>query len=84
MAMRAALLFFVELAVIGIVLGVVFGTTGLITNSLNGSLTIPTSIQNANNSLSDLSGSGLMVAGAVAIIMIVMSILYFFGGTRRI
>ena len=78
-----SLIAFVVIGVIGVAMGITFGTLSLIENSLNGTLTIPSSISNALDTTANLGGTGLIVAAAVAIISIVLLLVYMFAGRSR-
>jgi len=84
MTLTRYLVAFGTLAVIAVVVAVILGTVGLIQSSLNGTLTIPTAMTNAINTLGNLAGTGFIIAAAVIIILIVSSLLYVFGVGRRI
>ena len=78
-----ALIAFLIIGVIGIAIGITFAVLNLIENSLNGTLTIPTAISNAIDTTANLSGTGLIIAAAVAIITLILGLVVIFTGRRR-
>lgn len=74
------LMAFVFLGVIAVAMGITWGVIGLINNSLNGTLTIPDTMMTAIDTLSSLSGTGLIVGGAVLIILIIFVLVRVFRG----
>jgi len=78
-----ALIAFLIIGVVGIAIGITFAVLDLIENSLNGTLTIPTSISNAIDTTASLSGTGLIIAAAVAIITLILGLVVIFTGRRR-
>ena len=78
-----SLIAFLIIGVIGIAIGITFAVLDLIENSLNGTLTIPTAISNAIDTTANLSGTGLIIAAAVAIITLILGLVVIFTGRRR-
>ena len=78
-----SLIAFLIIGVVGIAIGITFAVLDLIENSLNGTLTIPTSISNAIDTTASLSGTGLIIAAAVAIITLILGLVVIFTGRRR-
>ena len=78
-----ALIAFLIIGVVGIAIGITFAVLDLIENSLNGTLTIPTAISNAIDTTANLSGTGLIIAAAVAIITLILGLVVIFTGRRR-
>jgi len=78
-----SLIAFLIIGVIGIAIGITFAVLDLIENSLNGTLTIPTAISNAIDTTASLSGTGLIIAAAVAIITLILGLVVIFTGRRR-
>lgn len=74
------LITFVVVAVVAVAMGIAFGTVNLINTNLNGTLTIPSTIANALNTVQQLGGTSLIVAAAVAILTIVLMLIYLFAG----
>ena len=78
-----ALIAFLIIGVVGIAIGITFAVLNLIETSLNGTLTIPTTISNAIDTTASLSGTGLIIAAAVAIITLILGLVVIFTGGRR-
>jgi len=72
------LITFVVIGVLALAAGISFGSLNLIKTTLNGTLTIPANFENAINTVSDLAGTGFIIAGAVGIIALVFVIIYIF------
>ena len=75
---------FVGIALAIVILGIVLGVPGLVNQSVNGTLTIPQSILNANNTIGNLAGTSIVLAGVVVLIAILIGLvayMRYMGGT---
>ena len=75
---------FVGIALAIVILGIVLGVPGLVNQSVNGTLSIPQSILNANNTIGNLAGTSIVLAGVVVLIAILIGLvayMRYMGGT---
>ena len=68
---------FVGIGLAVVILGIVLGVPGLVNNSVNGTITIPQSIVNANNTIGNLAGTSIVLAGVVVLIAILIGLVAY-------
>ena len=68
---------FVGVALAIVILGIVLGVPALVNNSVNGTITIPQSILNANDTIGNLAGTSIVLAGVVILIAILIGLVAY-------
>ena len=70
----------IAIAVVGVSVGVALGAVDLIQNTLNGTLTIPTAVQNALGNFGNIAGSSITIAGIVILLGVIFYLVYWARG----